>query len=270
MKLVQALKKGLKQGIGDRQKVPAWPEAAPELTRWFDGDFGSRVLGAEQAVLDQALSCLFGYHLIQLSVLPALRLYQNSRICRCTRVGEASDGVDVTALPEALPFADDTVDLVLLHHLLEFSPDPHQLLSEVSRVVIPEGHIVVMGFDPWSLSGVMKPPAQLLQCGPQWRRHSLRAGRLQDWLQLLGFDVTQLHFGASKVPLWSERAPDWLQLPFGHFYCMVARKKVASLRWITPKRVGAPFMGRPLRNALTARARARLSLIRQPDKPTKP
>jgi len=36
-------------------------------------------------------------------------------------------------------------------HTLEFTNDPHQVLREVDRVLIPEGHVVILAFNPWSL-----------------------------------------------------------------------------------------------------------------------
>ena len=44
----------------------------------------------------------------------------------------------VAALPEALPFANETFDLVVLPHSLDFSPAPQQLLAEAVRVLAPE------------------------------------------------------------------------------------------------------------------------------------
>ena len=54
-----------------------------------------------------------------------------------------------------LPFASHSLDLVVLPHVLEFSTDPHQVLREVERVLIPEGQVIICGFNPTSLWGCL-------------------------------------------------------------------------------------------------------------------
>jgi SAM-dependent methyltransferase len=52
-----------------------------------------------------------------------------------------------------LPFASQSLDLVVLPHVLEFAAEPHQVLREVERVLIPEGQVIICGFNPASLWG---------------------------------------------------------------------------------------------------------------------
>jgi ubiquinone/menaquinone biosynthesis C-methylase UbiE len=40
-----------------------------------------------------------------------------------------------------LPLAANSIDLVVMPHTLEFAPDPHQMLREVERVLVPEGQV---------------------------------------------------------------------------------------------------------------------------------
>ena len=54
----------------------------------------------------------------------------------------------VLALPEALPFANEAFDLVVLPHSLDFSSAPQQLLAEAVRVLAPEGRLILAGFNP--------------------------------------------------------------------------------------------------------------------------
>ena len=49
--------------------------------------------------------------------------------------------------PRQLPFAANSIDLVVMPHVLEFYDDPHQILREVERILIPEGQIVLTGFN---------------------------------------------------------------------------------------------------------------------------
>ncbi|WP_223717365.1 class I SAM-dependent methyltransferase, partial [Escherichia fergusonii] len=54
----------------------------------------------------------------------------------------------------ALPFPANSLDLVVLPHALELASDPHETLREVERVLVPEGRVVILGFNPASLWGL--------------------------------------------------------------------------------------------------------------------
>jgi hypothetical protein len=85
---------------------------------------------------------------------------------------------------------------VVLPHALELARDPHQTLREVERVLVPEGRVVIVGFNPASLWG-LRQRAGRVRAGWAGRNQPLylpRAGefigywRLRDWLRLLGFE----------------------------------------------------------------------------------
>ena len=54
---------------------------------------------------------------------------------------------------DALPFDAASLDLVILPHALELARDPHLALREVERVLVPEGRVIIVGFNPASLWG---------------------------------------------------------------------------------------------------------------------
>ena len=61
------------------------------------------------------------------------------------RVGTA----DVVSDWQALPFANESVDVVVLLHALEQTHHPMQVLAEISRVLRPNGHVLLIGFNTW-------------------------------------------------------------------------------------------------------------------------
>jgi len=50
-----------------------------------------------------------------------------------------------------LPLASQSVDLVVLPHVLESHDHPHEVLRETERVLMPEGQVVISGFNTGSL-----------------------------------------------------------------------------------------------------------------------
>ncbi|MDY6992223.1 MAG: methyltransferase domain-containing protein, partial [Pseudomonadota bacterium] len=128
--------------------------------QWFQTPLGQRLLAAEVSTLQQILPQLFGYHLLQISAIGNGQLLESSRIThRCILTHSPDYPLHhyyshVCALAEILPFSQDSLDVVILPHILEFEDNPHKVLREIQRILIPEGHVVLLGFNPFSLWGI--------------------------------------------------------------------------------------------------------------------
>jgi SAM-dependent methyltransferase len=135
-----------------------------------------------------------------------------------------------------------------MHHSLDYSPDPHQALREVERVLIPEGRLIIMGFNPWSLFGLMR----LFSVGsgkPPWSGFLFPTRRINDWLSLLGFDLVSVEYLFYRPPIQNQTFMQRLlfleQLGRkawprgGSVYIIEAVKRSATLTPIKPKwRIG--------------------------------
>ena len=187
---------------------------------------------------------VFGFHALQLG-FPALDALQANRMpyqwLACDASPEPSPEGRVVLLTnyEALPFSDASLDLLVLPHTLELSYDPHATLREVERVLVPEGRVVICGFNPNSLWGVSK------SCKRNFSEVGDFIGqrRLRDWLQLLSFEVESTSFGCYrpdvKTQRWLQRL-DWMDQAgvrwwpiLGAVYGMVAVKRVQGMRLIS-------------------------------------
>jgi SAM-dependent methyltransferase len=152
--------------------------------------------------------------------------------------------------PVALPFPDQSLDLVVLPHTLELSHDPHASLREVERVLVPEGRVIISGFNPMSLWGQRQQRARFVaRLGVQ--THFLPDDvdfigywRLRDWLRLLSFEVEAGRFGCYRPsvqsPQWLKRFA-WMEKAgarwwpiFGAAYFLVGIKRVRGMRLMGP------------------------------------
>lgn len=225
--------------VRDRFQVPDLAQAHGGLTTWFATPLGRHLLERERAFCHAHLSTLGGYRLAHLGISPQHNLLGSfSQLHKFALFPSAVSGAASACDFDALPLPGDSIDIVLLHHLLDFSRRPHAVLSEAARVVTAGGHIALFGFNPLSLFGLSKWPGVLFSSHPVWRHNSLRAGRAMDWLRLLGFQPLLLHWSgyplahhnSDKVsgltlPALAQNA----RLPFGLFYLLVARKQMLRL-----------------------------------------
>ena len=243
------------------------------LTDWLKTPPGAYLLEWERTRFDQAVSDIFGYHALQLG-LPELDTLQLNRmphqwLALPSRpagpvqppahadpvAGTAPDSISsrhvaLLAHSAALPFPESSLDLVVLPHTLELGPDPHSALSEVARVLVPEGRVVISGFNPVSLWGLRQ------RRGHFYRRFgygdlflpktgdSIGYWRLRDWLRLLNFEVESARFGCYRPALGSQRwldRFDWMDAAgerwwpiFGAVYFLVAVKRVRGMHLLEP------------------------------------
>lgn len=245
-----------------------------DVAKWYDTPVGQSLLAAQEHVLERELSCMFGYHLMQLSVLPYHRLSESSRINHCFSLAPAvvhSDKAaarlcDLQAIAEldALPLPDETIDVTILHHVLEFSSNPQQVLKEAARVTVPRGHIILFAFNPWSLLSLLQFSGKLWGHKPIANRRSLRSGRLRDWLEFLDFSCLSVRYLSHSSPLIPANNSRWRfvdkqfrqSIPFGATYCIVARKDKVGLTPIKPDWETTRILGAaPLpKRSMTARS----------------
>lgn len=236
------------RSMRERKRCGGGADLALKLDRWFREAPGSTLLRQEQEFLATTLPELFGYYLTQVCPpgLPVVPL-ADRRIKSCIVIARekprGSDGDWLCGDPRQLPVASDSIDAVLLQHTLDFSPDPHQVLREADRILIPEGRLLVIGFNPWSLWGVWQILAKGKGRAP-WCGRFLSRQRIEDWLSLLGFDLELAQPLMFRPPLrrhglmqrlaWLERLGGrWWPLLSG-VYALQAVKRVSTLTPVKP------------------------------------
>ncbi len=247
-----------------------------ELAQWLQSPPGRYLLAWEQAQFDHAVTDLFGFHALQLG-LPELEALRANRMPHRWVASDSLREPEPLPLPpvddalstlmpmspsralvcdfDALPFANQSLDLVVLPHALELARDPHDTLREVERVLRPEGRVVIVGFNPNSLWGLRQSAGhwrQRLGLGGQLYLPSageaLGYGRVRDWLRLLGFEVERGRFGCWRLPLRSESGMQrlaWLESAgargwpvLGAVYMLEAVKRVRGMRLVGLARRG--------------------------------
>jgi SAM-dependent methyltransferase len=186
------------------------------------------------------LDTAFGYHILQLGSTRGHPLFDGSPINhRIYAADRAGCGVTLITDADDLPLESDSVDTIIAHHSLEFAARPHQVLREIQRVLTPQGHLLIVGFNPHSLLGINRRLRGLSRKSV-WHGHSpVSENRITDWLHLLGCEV-QGRARLGSVPLagrgrlrqWLIAADDWSNehnLPSGGLYIVHAIKQVSAV-----------------------------------------
>lgn len=234
--------------------MPATPNLASlncDQYAWFDSAAGCYLQQQEQELYDQAVVDLFGFNALQMGNLQ-MDLLRNSRVAHRFKSSDCYDtkhGSHLLCSDDFLPIADTSLDLLLLPHRLEFSERPHQTLREAERVMMPEGHLLISGFNPfswWGLSHMFKTrlSGKCKAATFPWLGKFISLNRLKDWLTLLGFEVVSVqmccHIPPFEHPHWQRRfqfmqrlGARWLPV-LGGVYFIVAKKRVACMTPLKP------------------------------------
>lgn len=219
----------------------------PDLYQWYQQAPGKAVLERERILLNQLLSELNGSHILQIDMLNDERLLNASPIKHKVRVNtEISAGITgsvVAANLTELPFLPNSIDVVVLNHILGFFDEPELLLKEIDSILKPEGHLVVVGFNPFSLWGLIKLYVNTTL--PPWQEKFIPAIKVRYWLNRLGLSVIDYRTVFFPPPLENAnilRKLDFMealgQLYFqnlGAVYILVAQKKRIPLTLMPAK-----------------------------------
>ena len=234
---------------------------------WLQSALGQYLLTYEQALFDDAVADIFGFNAIQVG-FSELDLLRNSRIPNLLHADETLNSVarEVICESDALPFEADSIDLVLLSHVLEFSQNPHQTLREVERVLVHEGYVILTGFNPLSAWGFKRlfsrkqrtktagMSSKLADADYPWQGQFFSSLRIKDWLALLGLEFVSSTAACYSLPCnhakWLNRfklldaiGPKcWPML--GGVYFIIARKRAAGMTLLKPNWKKLPIKSR--------------------------
>ena len=202
---------------------------------WLASPLGQYLLSVEAHWFCHTMENQYGYTAIQLGTTQ-VNLLATCKIRQRILAGQGL-GVHVVADPLNMPFASSSVDVLVLPHVLDFCADPHQVLREAQRVLVPEGRILISGFNPFSLWGARR---WLGKRNIPWAGNFIRLPRVKDWLSLLNFRIRTSAMGAyippAKQRQWQKRflrlesAGDRWWPGLGAIYFLEATKQVYGMR----------------------------------------
>ncbi len=228
-----------------------------QLECWYDSPLGEYLYRREREIVDELVQPLFGHRLLQLGTSTRQPLLESApQVQKIYAANSNTEAIQLCTELEHLPFAAESIDILVLHHAVEFTSNPHQLLREASRVLAHRGEILIVGFNPWSLFGASCSVRRPLGNKPWSSAQLLSKHRLRDWLRLLGMEIECIRHSISVPPAGRGRIErallgmdafatrhNWVT---GGLYVLHARKHISALtpdRALWNRRVGDRLIG---------------------------
>jgi len=136
-----------------------------------------------------------------------------------------------------LPIQSETVDLVLLPHLLEFDEHRFQTMREIERVLKPEGEVIIINFNPINV-WVRLQFLWNKKMSNTWQGHFINRSRVADWLKLLNFEIkTTSEFTLDSILTTTENFKLGKRTVFSMAYAVRAVKRRYTLIPLTPVKI---------------------------------
>ncbi len=221
---------------------------------WIESPLGSWLLEQEQCWMDESLEDIFGYNALQigpakLDSLRSNRIQCKARLCFSSKTTKKNRYPNTLIVsPELLPLESQSIDLLVLSHVFESVKNPHQFLREAERVLIPEGKLIICGFNSFSLWAVYRKfnKDEFIEGMNNW----IGISRLKDWCELLDLKIVGGEYSTYLPPInskrwikkfqWMEHAGARWWPTTGAVYYLTAIKRNSSINLIEPKKWNPP------------------------------
>ena len=213
------------------------PKISPQ--EWFKSPLGQYLLSLEYGYINPIVMDTFGFYAIQMGNFD-IDFLDHSRIPN--KFSLNSNHADLMASNEALPFDEASVDLIIAPHILEQMAEPYELLKEIHRVLMPEGRLIISGFNPMSLLGIKRLLS--FDIDYPWNTKFIPLSKIKEWLPIIGLEMAEGKMGCYVPPIqqsaWlkklhtMEKLGDRWWPMLGGFYFLVIQKRVHGMTPIRP------------------------------------
>ncbi len=229
----------MKRPFGRRAAPWTPPQTSALLSQWYRAPRGRRLLRETEVALAPWTERAVGYYALEVRSFESNATWLDASPVQVhfplSPVRQKDSRVVGDFL--RLPFEANSLDLVVAHHVLEFCADPHEFLREVDRVLIPEGRVIVVGFNPFGVHGLLQWFKS--RAAAPWGGHFYPALRVREWFSVLGFDLEKTRYfafpfappPAAAASARAPRATSWARLlPFcGALFALLAVKRVSRV-----------------------------------------
>ena len=213
------------------------PKISPQ--EWFKSPLGQYLLNLEYGYINPVVMDAFGFYAIQMGNFD-IDFLDHSRIPN--KFSLNSNHADLMASNEALPFEEASVDLIIAPHILEQMAEPYELLKEIHRVLMPEGRLIISGFNPMSLWGIKRLLS--FDIDYPWNTKFIPLSKIKEWLPIIGLEMVEGKMGCYVPPIqqssWLKKLHSMEKLGdrwwpmLGGFYFLVIQKRVHGMTPIRP------------------------------------
>lgn len=189
---------------------------------WLEQPIGQQFLQFELAIIQTMLDQLHGNHLLLLG---------NTRYDKVATFGNFSHywQQDLALLDKPLPFDEQTFNMIVMPHCLDFVGQADLLVKELARLLQGEGYLLVTGFNPYGRFGWRWPMAKK-PVGILAKHRYLGLEQLQQILHANDFCCAQLQrytYKMTRNKTWQWQRQHYFWQTSDYFICLAHKREEA-------------------------------------------
>lgn len=231
-------------------KSPPLPPSRQAFLEWYHvTTLGQTLRTIEASYLQATLKLTYNQKTLQVGYLGSEGLYIDDNfpgdfhLMDREHIGTDAPWSFARADTAFLPVATESIDTIILPHVMEFAGEARfQVLGEVERVLKPEGRLLILSLNPWSLQGLLR---YLLRKSTFWQGDFVSSHRLMARLKLLKIDTEfDAAFGASSARIFDRPDTLWTRTcaALSFAYAVKGVKRRYSLIPMEPAWINLPSL----------------------------
>ena len=179
-------------------KIIPLQQASANMQQWFNGEDGQLMLQQQKQQIKASVGSAKGLVAMQCGLTNHYLLDGINRMRHHINVvpepsniqTDKSQTTTLISALEHLPFPENSIDLILIHHCLEYLYQPHLLLREAALLLKPQADLIILLFNQASLLGFHQMLAKRSLGSSQrrmtlQRHHPISPRRVENWLEII-------------------------------------------------------------------------------------
>jgi SAM-dependent methyltransferase len=208
------------------------------LATWYQSAYGQYVQAWLSSQIDPIVDRCFGNVAVQYGVAPHSFLAANRMPYQFGINTQGAIDLPFVRTDEVCwPFASDSLDLIVLPHVLEYVSDPYALMRASVDALNHEGYLLFIHMNPLCFWHRYQQRQKI-----EWVKQTFSAQALFKDLRVLGLELVESRFGcycpaftsAEKFQkyAWLDKVGDRWCGHFGGVYYFLARKRTWCEKWV--------------------------------------
>lgn len=209
-----------------------------ELKKWYKSPAGNYFKKIIINELEEIKDLYLGNHILFCGYPEYKRVFQKNKKISFFSLDE-DILISSSNLSKKLPFEDNSHDVIVLSHGLEYTQNPYLLMREIDRIATDDATIIVIGFNKYSIWSIFK----IFLSDAPWNINFLSPYIIKEWFNILEYKMNfNKTFGV--IPYLGKNITDLLeyfkfihkifQNKLGGLFVLSYKKKVVPL---TPQKI---------------------------------
>ena len=158
-----------------------------DLIKWYRKSATSMYKKEVVEHLSELKKLLQGRHALFLGLTDYKKKFESSHYISFAHLDDNSL-YEHESESKKLPFEDDSHDVIIIFHALDYTSNPYNLIREIDRIATDDAKIAIVGFNNFSLWGIVKP--LMKNTSYPWMLDFHSVFSVKEWFKILSYEVS--------------------------------------------------------------------------------